>query len=173
MSKLLDTIGKIFVFLAMASSFIMVCLTTADAVGRYLLNWPVPGAYEISEKYLMVFCVFLAVSFAYREGANIRLTFLVSRLPSRVRLFVNYFVQILSILLIMTLFFSATITNLNRMGNIVELGQKLTVPLWPAYLVISAGLLFMSLLMVLDLWRVKKGKSSLFKEDSTEESPPV
>lgn len=173
MGKLLSRIEKIFVFLGMASSFIMVCLTTADAAGRYLLNSPVPGAYEISEKYLMVFCVFFTVGYAYRQGANIRITFLVSRLSSQARLVVNYFVQIISILLIMLLFVSATITNINRISNFVELGQKLTVPLWPAYMVISGGLLFMGLLMVLDIWKVKEGKSGLLKEDSTEESPPV
>ena len=173
MDKWFRRIEKVFTILAIASAFIMVCLTTVDAGGRYLLNMPITGAYEISEKYLMVFCVFFALGYAYREGANIRVTFLVSRLPPRAKLVVNYFAQIVSILLVMVLFVSATITNLNRISNVLELTQKLVFPLWPAYMVIPVGLLFLSLMMVLDLWQVKKGKSGLFKEESDEESPTL
>ena len=163
-------IEKVFTYLAMASAFIMVCLTAADAFGRYLLNRPVTGAYEVTEKYLMVFAVYFALAYAYREGANIRVTFLVSRLPSQARLVINYFVQIFSILFIVFLFASATRMNLGRLGDIVELTKKLSIPVWPAYLVISMGLLFMSLWVFLDLRQVKKGKSGLFKEESSEQS---
>ena len=40
--------------LAMVALFVMMCLTTVDAVCRYLLNSPITGAYEITEKYLML-----------------------------------------------------------------------------------------------------------------------
>jgi TRAP-type C4-dicarboxylate transport system permease small subunit len=168
MSKLLRTIEKIFTFLAMASAFIMVCLTAADALGRYFLNQPISGAYEITENYLMIFAIYFALAYAYHEGANIRITFLVSRLPSQAKLVINTFVQMFSILFILFLFVSATRMNLGRLGDIVELSKRLRIPVWPAYLIISVGLLFMSLFIFLDLWQVKKGKSGLFKE-STEE----
>lgn len=148
----------------------MVCLTAADALGRYFLNQPISGAYEITENYLMIFAIYFALAYAYREGANIRITFLFSRLPSQAKLVINYFVQMFSILFILFLFVSATRMNLGRLGDIVELSKKLRIPVWPAYLIISVGLLFMSLLVFLDLWQVKKGESGLFKEESSEES---
>jgi TRAP-type C4-dicarboxylate transport system permease small subunit len=168
--RLLKAIERIFTFLAMISAFIMVCLTAADALGRYFLNQPISGAYEITENYLMIFAIYFALAYAYREGANIRITFLFSRLPSQAKLVINYFVQMFSILFILFLFVSATRMNLGRLGDIVELSKKLRIPVWPAYLIISVGLLFMSLLVFLDLWQVKKGKSGLFKEESSEES---
>ena len=168
--RLLNAIERIFAFLAMISAFIMVCLTAADAMGRYFLNRPISGAYEITENYLMIFAIYFALAYAYREGANIRITFFVSRLPSQAKLVINYFVQIFSILFVLFLFVSATRMNLGRLGDIVELSKKLKIPVWPAYLVISVGLLFMSLLVFLDLRQVKKGKSGLFKEESSEES---
>ena len=45
------------------------------------LNRPIIGAYEITEKYLMVASIFLGLSYAYRGGIFIRVTFLVDRLP--------------------------------------------------------------------------------------------
>jgi TRAP-type C4-dicarboxylate transport system permease small subunit len=154
----------------MISAFIMVCLTAADAMGRYFLNQPISGAYEITENYLMIFAVYFALAYAYHEGANIRITFLVSRLSSQAKLVINYFVQIFSILFILFLLVSATKMNLGRLGDIVELSKTLRIPLWPAYLIISVGLLFMGVLVFLDLREVKRGTSGLFKEESSEES---
>jgi TRAP-type C4-dicarboxylate transport system permease small subunit len=154
----------------MASAFIMVCFTAADALGRYFLNRPIGGAYEITENYLMIFAIYFALACAYHEGANVRITFLVSRLPPQTKLVTNYFVQIFSILFIAFLFVSATRMNLGRLGEIMELTKTLNLPIWPAYLIISVTLVFMSLLIFLDLWQVKRGKSGLFKEESSGES---
>jgi len=102
--KPLDAIERLFTFLAMISVFLMACLTAADAMGRYFLNQPISGAFEVTENYLMIFAVYFALAYAYKGGANIRLTFVVSRLPSGATLVVNYFVQIFSILYIVFLF---------------------------------------------------------------------
>ena len=113
--KLLNAIERMFTFLAMIFAFIMVCLTAADAMGRYFLNKPISGVYEITENYLMIFAIYFAFAYAYHEGANIRITFFVSRLPSQAKLVINYFVQIFSILFILFLLVSATRMNLGRL----------------------------------------------------------
>jgi TRAP-type C4-dicarboxylate transport system permease small subunit len=155
----------------MASVFVMVCLTAADSMGRYFLNLPISGAYEITEKYIMIFAVYFALAYAYREGANIRVTLLVSHLPAKVTLVLNSIVQVFSTLLIVFLFFCATKMNLSRIGEAVEFSRKLSLPLWPAYLIISLGLLLMSLWMFADIGQVRKGESSLFKEETSGEPP--
>jgi TRAP-type C4-dicarboxylate transport system permease small subunit len=166
--QLLDLIERVFAFLAMTSVFIMACLTSADAAGRYLLNWPITGAYEITENYLMVFTVYFALAYAYSEGANVRITLLISRFPSQVKLAVHYFTQIFSLLFVLFLFVSATVMNLGRLGDVVQLTKKVSLPVWPAYLIISLGLLFTGLLVFLDLRAVKNQKSGLLKVDSVE-----
>ncbi len=69
----------------------MMCLTSADALSRYAFNRPIMGAYEITEKYLMVAAIFLGLSYGYRGGLFIRVTFLVDRLPGAARLAADYF----------------------------------------------------------------------------------
>ena len=61
----------------------MMCLTSADALSRYAFNRPILGAFEITEKYLMVAAIFLGLSYGYRGGLFIRVTFLVDRLSGR------------------------------------------------------------------------------------------
>jgi len=168
MDKLLTKIENAFIFLAIVSSLLLVCLTTADAGGRYLLSWPISGVYEISEKYLMAFLFYFAICYAYRKGVNIRVTFMVRYLPPQVKLGVNYLVQIISILYGVCLFVVGAMHTLQRMGEILIL-TEFSIPLWPAFMIVPLGVFFMTLRMIMDLWQVKKGKSGLFVEE--DESP--
>lgn len=158
------------VHVAVACVFLMMCLTTADALGRYLLNMPMPGAYEITEQYLQVGCAFLGMWYAYRRGAFVRVTFLVDHLPKQLKVGAEYFVLVFSFLSII-FFIIATFKQFLR--TIVS-GVKLDIwdlPLWPAYLIIPIGLFFTGLAMVIDLRKVRAGKADLFKEESPTTSP--
>src|SRR5207249_10190486 len=73
-------------------------LTSADALSRYLFNRPIIGAYEITEKYLIVAAIFLGLSYAYRGGVFIRVTFLVDRLPRSWKLAADHTAHALSLI---------------------------------------------------------------------------
>ncbi len=167
MAKLLNTLERILLVAALTATFVMVVLTTADALGRYILNWPIIGAYEITERYLMALGVFFAVCYAYREGSNIRVTLVVRRLSPRAQLRLAYFVQILSLFYGAALFITAVIFMV-RNAHDQLIVSKFTIPMLPAYLVVPVGLFFMSLRMFLDLWQIREGKSGLFKEGADE-----
>lgn len=165
MRKLFNSCESVLTYLALGSTFIMMCLTTADALGRYIFNWPITGAYEITENYLMTMTIFLGLSYAYREGFLIRVTFLADRLSGKVKQVINHLVQTFAILYGAIL----VVTTLKRTFQTLASGGMLgnvPVPLWPAYLMVPVGLFFMTLLMVLDLPQVRKGKSHLFKEEA-------
>ena len=84
MRRWLDGCERVLTLVAALATFAMMLLTTADAFGRYLLNRPILAAYELTTNYLIVAAVFLAMPYAYRQGANIRVTFLVERLRGTV-----------------------------------------------------------------------------------------
>src|SRR5262245_51500098 len=93
----LDAGERVLTLVAAVATFGMMILTTADAAGRYLFNRPILAAYELTTNYLMIAAVFLAMPYAYRQGANIRVTFLVDGLGRRARLVVDHLVQLVSI----------------------------------------------------------------------------
>ena len=97
MEKVLGRFEKWSTHVAVLSIFIMMLLTTADAIGRYLFSFPLPGAYEVTEKYLMVIAVYLGASYTYRGGSTIRITLLVDRLPRGVKMGLQVFAQVFSI----------------------------------------------------------------------------
>jgi TRAP-type C4-dicarboxylate transport system permease small subunit len=134
MKPLPTTIGQILrrcelvlVYAAVAATAAMMLLTSTDALCRYLLNSPILGAYEITEKYLVVAMVFLGLSYAYRGGVFIRVTFLIDRLPRGGRLAADHVSHALSV-----------------------------------------GFLALTILMLIDLPRVRRGEALLFAQDTPE-----
>ena len=164
MENFLVRCEKVSTSIAVLSIFVMMCMTTADAVGRYIFSYPITGAYEVTEKYLMLTAVFLGASYTYRGGSTIRITLLVSRLPSNIRLGLNIFAQIFSI----CYGFFLVVPNVQSLFRTYLQGTTLTstnLPLWPPYVAIQVGLLLMSFFMLWDLPKVPKGKSALFSEE--------
>ncbi|HEY7870842.1 MAG TPA: TRAP transporter small permease [Methylomirabilota bacterium] len=160
----LDGCEWLFTLVAVAATAAMMLLTTADAVGRYLLNRPILAAYELTTNYLMVATVFLAMPYAYRQGANIRVTFLVDRLRGRTRLVVDHLVQVVSILYCAAL----VVATWRQTRHVLATNTTLVtidLPLWPAHLVVFLGLLLTTLLLVVDLGAVRRGASSLFRPE--------
>jgi len=163
MQRWLDGCERVLTLVAALATFAMMLLTTADAVGRYLLNRPILAAYELTTSYLMVAVVFLAMPYAYRQGANIRVTFLVDRLGRTPRLVIDHAVQIISILYCAALVF-ATFQQTRHVLTTKTTFVTLDLPLWPAHLIVAVGLFLTTLMMLIDLGEVRKGRSSLFTE---------
>jgi TRAP-type C4-dicarboxylate transport system permease small subunit len=164
MRRVLDGCERALTLAAALATFSMMVLTTADASGRYLFNRPILAAYELTTNYLMVAAVFLALPYAYRQGANVRVTFLVSRLGRTPRLVINHAVQVVSILYCAALVY-ATFQQTRHVRGTNTTFVTLDLPLWPAHLVVCIGLFFTTLWMALDLGEVRKGRSSLFLDE--------
>ena len=161
MQRWLDGCERVLTLVAALATFSMMVLTTADAAGRYLFNRPILAAFELTTNYLMVAVVFLAMPYAYRQGANIRVAFLVERLGRTPRLVVDHAVQVVSILYCAAPVF-ATCKQTSHVLTTRTTFATLDLPLWPAHLLVSVGLFVTTLMMLIDLGEVRKGRSSLF-----------
>jgi len=162
MERFLSQCEKWSTHLAVLSIFVMMVLTTADAIGRYLFNFPITGAYEVTEKYLMLVAVYLGASYTYRGGSNIRITLLVDRLPRQVKMALNIFAQVFSTCYGFLLVVPAVQNVIRTYDQRITLSSS-NLPLWLPYLAIPVGLILMSLFMLRDLPRVRAGKSALFR----------
>jgi TRAP-type C4-dicarboxylate transport system permease small subunit len=163
MEKILSQCEKGSTALAVLSIFVMMVLTTADAIGRYLFNYPITGAYEVTEKYLMLVAVYLGASYTYRGGSNIRVTLLVDHFPRQVKIGLNIFVQVFSICYGFLLVIPAVQNVFRTYAQKITLSSS-NLPLWVPYVAVPVGLFLMSLFMLRDLPRVRTGKSALFRD---------
>ena len=146
------------------ATFAMMCLTSADAASRYLFNRPIVGAYEITEKYLMVAAVFLGLSYAYRGGGFIRVTFLVDRLPGGLKALADYFAHAISLAFCLILLFATTQQAIRALADDTTL-SALPILVGPAYWFVPLGFLALTVLVLRDLFRVRSGQSFLLSKD--------
>jgi TRAP-type C4-dicarboxylate transport system permease small subunit len=160
----LERCELVLIYAGVLATFAMMCLTSADAFSRYLFNSPILGAYEITEKYLMVAAIFLGLSYAFRGGVFIRVTFLVDRLPPALKLLANHVAHLLSIAFCVIILIATTQQALRGLSDDTTL-SALPILVGPAYSLVPLGFLALTVLMILDLPRVRSGRSLLFKEE--------
>lgn len=165
MERWLKRCDGLLLWAAVAATFCMMFLTSADAASRYLLNRPITGAYELTEKYLLTASVFLGMCYAYRGGVFIRVAFLVDRLPPALKLLADHLAQVVSLLCCLLFAVATTQQALRALSSGTTL-STLPLPLGPAYFLVPIGFSLLALLMLFDLPRVREGKSNLFGEDA-------
>jgi TRAP-type C4-dicarboxylate transport system permease small subunit len=165
LAKLLHRCEFVLVMLAAFACGVMMLLTSADAMSRYLFNSPILGAYEITEKYLMVAAVFLGMSYAYRGGVFIRVTFLVDRLPRGARIVADYFAHLVSAAYCLIFLYATGQQAWRALSDTATL-TTLPLPIGPSYLFVPLGFLAMTLLLAADLPRVREGQALLFANDT-------
>lgn len=73
-------IGAAQIFAAVAVGLMMLHIT-ADVIGKYLFNTPLPGTIAIVSNYYMVAVVFLPLAFAEQRGLHISVEVLMERAP--------------------------------------------------------------------------------------------
>ncbi|RJR47458.1 MAG: TRAP transporter small permease [Desulfobacteraceae bacterium] len=165
MRKGLLFVERVFLWAAMAAVFAMMSLTTADAVWRYVFNSPITGAYEITEKYLMLIAIFLGMSYTYRGAGFIRVTILMDRLPKSVKVPINHLSQLFSIVYCAVLIWGTYEYAVRTYHQGTTLGSIYSAPQWFGAAFIPLGFLLAGIFLLLDLPRVRKGGSALFQEE--------
>lgn len=150
---------------AVIATAIIMLLTSADAIGRYIFNSPIMGAYELTEKYLMVAAIFLGMSYAFRGGIFIRVTFLVDRLPRLSKLIAEHVSHLVTIAYCLFTVYATGGQALRALSDETTLS---TVPVLiaPAYCLVPLGFLALTVMMLVDLPRVREGNSLLFREEA-------
>jgi TRAP-type C4-dicarboxylate transport system permease small subunit len=123
---------------AVAVLFSMMMLTVGDVVGRYVLNSPIPGAYELSE-FMMVAVVFLPLAFVQLGHGNVRVELVLNRLPFRAR----QAMEVVALLMAVGLYGFITWYGLDRALLSLSVGEHtiglVSFPLWPAQMLIPVG----------------------------------
>lgn len=163
------SIERALIWLAIIATAIMMLMTSGDAMMRYLFNKPFIGAYEVTEKYLMIATIFLGFPYAYRGGAFIRVTFLVDMLPAVLKRAANWFAYLVSLVCCGLLFYATGLQAWVALSDNTTLAT-LPIRVGPSQALVPLGFLALLILMLLDLMRVDSGEALLFAQENPTES---
>jgi TRAP-type C4-dicarboxylate transport system permease small subunit len=159
-----ERLERALIWIAIIATAIVMFMTSADALMRYVFNAPIVFAFEITEKYLMPASIFLAMSYAYRGGAFIRVTFLVDRLSGSVRMVANFLVWIISFACCAMFLYASSKQALSALGDPTTMAT-VNLRAGPAYALVPAGFLLLCIALLLDLRKTASGEAALVVQD--------
>ncbi len=132
-----------------AGVLVMMLTVTLDVAGRYLLNKPIIGSYEVVE-YLMAVSVFAAYATGQIDRSHIRIDILVHRLSSRRRAVADAIASLL-MLLVLLAFVWGDFTQVIQVWSTNQISQVLFIPRWPFQLATAIALVVFCLVVLVDL----------------------
>ena len=149
LEKVTDKVTLALRYLCMFILGIMLFLGTADVLGRYLLNLPVQGTYEIFGVFLPCI-VLLGLAYAQAEQAHVKITMVLERLPAPLQRVFNILTTL--IYMVMTVLIGWYGFDLSmRFLNSGKLIDTIFVPKWIPQLVVPLGALALFLVLLLQL----------------------
>jgi TRAP-type C4-dicarboxylate transport system permease small subunit len=140
-------LGRVTSFLGAVGTgciLVLMILTTADVVLRYILGIPLKGAYEISE-IMMLSSVFLGMAYTQLFHEHINADFLVSRLSKHTNLVLETVLLLPALLIFGLLAWQGAIFFVDSLRTGEYRWGLLRIPLWPARLMVPLGASFLCL----------------------------
>jgi TRAP-type transport system small permease protein len=168
LSGVLAGVDLAFRWVVAAVTMAMMTLIVADATGR-LLNRPIPGAVEITEEYLMVAIVFLAIGFTHTEGRHIRIELFERIVPALGGPIVRIAVSAISLGYFALIAYQGGAQTAYALRIDQRSASELGYPLGPAYALVVVGSGMVCVWLVRDIVRELMGRGCTSRE--TREAP--
>jgi TRAP-type C4-dicarboxylate transport system permease small subunit len=106
--------------------FALMMITTVDVIGRYVLNWPLRGGFEITELLLLTL-IFAGLPLVSRADEHVTMDFIDSALGARARRLMRRIVEIVCGIIILGLAYRVYV----KAGKIAGYGDTTDVLLIP------------------------------------------
>ena len=113
----------------------------------------------------MVAAIFMGLSYGYRGGLFIRVTFLVDRLSGSARIAADYFAFLVTLAFCGFFLWATGVQGWRGLHDDTEL-STLPILVGPAYCLVPIGFLALTVLMLVDLPRVRRRQSLLFTQEA-------
>jgi TRAP-type C4-dicarboxylate transport system permease small subunit len=135
--KTVERLCKGLNFVSVVMIAAMVIMITADVIGRALFNRPVPGALEMLQ-YMLVVTVYFSLGWAALSGRHVKLDFLVSRFPTRLRTVTDSTMHLIGIVMLAFFAWQAIVAaedarRLNLVSSVLE------IPRFPFFYALAVG----------------------------------
>ena len=162
----MSVLEKLLIGLASLALLVLTGLTTADALGRYLFNSPIPGTGEIIEDYFMIALIFLPLSYSFMQEGHVHVTMIERYFPGGVKRVVGK----MNLLLSFALFALIVLAGWERFVEAWRIDEISTssvgYPMWPCSLMVpvGCGLLCLRIAQVF-LGGAQKGHTATRDED--------
>jgi TRAP-type C4-dicarboxylate transport system permease small subunit len=144
--RAIRVVSRIANTLAMGVLVIMMLLTVADVLLRYIFRRPILGTVELTE-YMMVPVVFLAIPWCAIKGAHAKIDLIVERFPPRVQGIFDSVSGLISLFMISLICWQGFLESKDMWVSHIG-ADMLNVPTYPFYLIVGIGALLFALVLL-------------------------
>jgi TRAP-type transport system small permease protein len=144
---------KVVILLGMAGTvciLILMCLTTADVVLRYVFNRPINGAYEISE-ILMLSAVFLGMGYTQLFHEHVNADLFVNRLSEHTKLILETALFFPALFIYGLLVWRGSVGFWESWTSGEYRWGLIRIPLWQARLMVPMGAFVLCMTLIQDM----------------------
>lgn len=119
---------------------IMMLQVTADVVGRYLFNAPLPATIVFVSHYYMLFVVFLPLAMPERTNGHISVEIVTERLPRRVQYHLASCLHLLGSLIYGAIAWASLGEAMSKFATSARLIEGgFAILIWPSYFLVPIG----------------------------------
>jgi TRAP-type C4-dicarboxylate transport system permease small subunit len=137
------------------SLFAMMVLTFADVIGRYIFNWPVPGAYEFIS-FMMGVLIFTALPLLCFKEEHVTIDLLDSILPRSSKRFQQIIVNLLSAVVLLAMGWRLYLVSIDYGAN-NEVTMTMKIPFQPFALLFAVMAAAAALACLVIMWSYLRG----------------
>lgn len=169
MIRLTNHISYALAVVAALSLGLMMLHVTADVIGKYLFNSPIPGTAEVVASYYMVAAVFLPLAWVEVRDSSISVELLYGLFPFMAKKMILAIASTLSAAFYGGLAWLSLAPALHawRIGEVVEGAWRVVV--WPTKFLLPLGLALACLVMIIRLVEIVRGNCQPVEGSETEE----
>ena len=137
-------------YVAVSLILVIMLLTTADVIGRYLFNKPVTGTLEICE-FTLIGMIMLGIAHTQAEGGHVRIMLFLRRFSPRAKAITG----IVHSTLAAGIF--GIVAWQGMSAAIIDFNRNLTsdllrwLPIWPFKVIVSIGAFFLAVELLIEL----------------------
>jgi TRAP-type C4-dicarboxylate transport system permease small subunit len=137
--KIFEYFESSLLFVSKLAVFLMMLVTSADALCRYIFNSPIIGAYDFAENYLMVVAVFLSFSYVMRVNGHIKVDILVERLPQSFNKVMNIIFLLIAAVLMFVIGYQGFLSTEEALVNNYTTTGLIAWPTWLSVIWVPIG----------------------------------
>ncbi|MGX1309087.1 TRAP-type C4-dicarboxylate transport system permease small subunit [Amorphus suaedae] len=157
MSRFAQHVSHLLAIIAALALGLMMLHVTADVIGKYVFNSPIPGTAEVVASYYMVSAVFLPLAWVEIREGSIMVEILYDLLPGLGRRICLFIATALSAVFYGGLAWLSWAPAIKawQIGEVVEGTWRVVV--WPTKFLLPIGLALAGVVMLLRLIEIAKG----------------
>lgn len=139
--RLLDIIIAAYKFVGAVVVGLMMVHITADVIGKFVFDRPLPGTIPIVSKFYMVIIAFLPLAIVERESGHIDVEVLTNQFSRTVQKFLYFFSTLLGIAVYGALTWRTWLEAMKKYGiGTFSYEEGIKIITWPSYFILPFGI---------------------------------